>query len=83
VEWSYPVDEISCIEESFFLGLRLNQGVDLESLRTRFGQGRLAAIEGSLAEMLESGLIERDGRFVRLTSRGRLLANEVFAAVLQ
>jgi oxygen-independent coproporphyrinogen-3 oxidase len=83
VEWSYPVDEIAGIEESFFLGLRLNRGVDLESMRNRFGPGKLAAIESSLAEMLESGLVERDGRFVRLTPRGRLLANEVFSALLQ
>ena len=83
VEWSYPVDEVSGIEESFFLGLRLNEGVDLESMRNRFGEEKLAAIENSLAGMLESGLVERASRFVRLTSRGRLLANEVFAAVLQ
>ncbi len=83
VEWSYPLDEICIIEESFFLGLRLNQGVDLESMRNRFGREKLAAIESSLAGMLESGLVEREGCFVKLTSRGRLLANEVFSALLQ
>jgi len=83
VEWSYPVDGIAVIEESFFLGLRLNQGVDLESMRQRFGPEKLVAVEGSLAEMLESGLLERDGCFVKLTARGRLLANEVFSALLQ
>ena len=83
VDWRYPVGEISGIEENFFLGLRLNQGVDLESMRERLGSGKLDGIESSLEEMLESGLIERDGRFVRLTSRGRLLANEVFSALLQ
>jgi oxygen-independent coproporphyrinogen-3 oxidase len=83
VDWRYPVDEISGIEESLFLGLRLNQGVDLESMRKRFGPGRLGGIENTLEDMLESGLVERDGAFVRLTSRGRLLSNEVFSALLQ
>jgi oxygen-independent coproporphyrinogen-3 oxidase len=83
VDWRYPVDETSGIEESFFLGLRLNHGVDLEFMKRRFDPGKLDSIESTLEGMLESGLVERDGGFVRLTSRGRLLANEVFSALLQ
>lgn len=83
IDWRYPVDELSGLEESFFLGLRLNQGVDLESIRDRFGPEKLGGIESSLGEMIESGLVEREDQFVRLTARGRLLANEVFSALLQ
>jgi coproporphyrinogen III oxidase-like Fe-S oxidoreductase len=57
--------------------------VDLESIRDRFGPEKLGGIESSLEEMIESGLVEREDQFVRLTARGRLLANEVFSALLQ
>jgi oxygen-independent coproporphyrinogen-3 oxidase len=83
VEWRYPVDEISGIEESLFLGLRLNEGVDFQAMLDRSDPGKLDGIESSLAEMIECGLVERDGPIVRLTSRGRLLANDVFSGLLQ
>ena len=34
-------------------------------------------------ELIDAGLLERDGERVRLTSRGRLLSNEVFARFIR
>jgi oxygen-independent coproporphyrinogen-3 oxidase len=72
-----PVAMAPALEESFFLGLRLNRGVDLADLRAKFGE-RLSAYEPVIDELVSSGLLARAGENLRLTPRGRLLSNEVF-----
>src|SRR5215469_7013557 len=68
------------LEESFFLGLRLTRGIDLESVAEEFGSLETAA--SVVDEMVAEGLMAREGRFARLTPRGRLLSNEVFERFL-
>jgi putative oxygen-independent coproporphyrinogen III oxidase len=77
-----PVSEHAALEESFFLGLRLNRGVDLERLRADFSRESIAACESAIKECVQEGLLERRGTRVCLTARGRLLSNEVFAKFL-
>ena len=77
-----PVSEHGALEESFFLGLRLNRGVDLERLRADFSRESIAACELAIRECVQDGLLERRGTRVCLTARGRLLSNEVFAKFL-
>jgi oxygen-independent coproporphyrinogen III oxidase len=77
-----PVSEQSALEESFFLGLRLNRGVDLERIRAEFGAESVASCESAIEECGAEGLLEKRGATVRLTARGRLLSNEVFARFL-
>ncbi len=67
--------------EEATLALRMNRGLDL---------GRWAAARGdflvefgaALAPAFRAGCLEREGGFLRLTPRGRLLSNEVFLALL-
>jgi len=66
------------LQEAFFLGLRLNCGVDLRRLAQEFGQEPVAAYNESIAELTSAGLLEKEDGTIRLTSRGRLLSNEVF-----
>jgi oxygen-independent coproporphyrinogen-3 oxidase len=77
-----PVSVQSAIEESFFLGLRLNCGIDLEGLWREFGRDAVATEESAIQPCLEDGLLEQQGSVLRLTPRGRLLSNEVFARFL-
>jgi oxygen-independent coproporphyrinogen-3 oxidase len=77
-----PVDSQAALEEAFFLGLRLNGGVSLVEIASRFGSEPVRLVEPAVAELIEAGLLERAGERVRLTSRGRLLSNEVFARFL-
>jgi oxygen-independent coproporphyrinogen III oxidase len=67
--------------ESIFLGLRLMRGLDLEDYRTRFGSDLLDRYDADLSRLREAGLIEIDEGLMRLTRRGALLSNEVFAAL--
>ena len=71
------VDARAGLEESFFLGLRLNRGIDLAELRSHFGVA-VDAYDSAIRELAENGLLVRQGGRLRLTARGRLLSNEVF-----
>jgi putative oxygen-independent coproporphyrinogen III oxidase len=66
----------AALEESFFIGLRLSQGVDLKALRAKFGT--LEEFNSIIAEFARMGLMTREQDTIRLTPRGRLLSNEVF-----
>ena len=66
------------LEETFFLGLRLNRGLDLVKVGREFEQESITALSATIAELIASGLLERQGNSIRLTPRGRLLSNEVF-----
>jgi oxygen-independent coproporphyrinogen-3 oxidase len=76
------VDQQSALEESFFLGLRLNRGVSLETLRGQFGSAALDNYQTTIDELVEAELLERSPDRLRLTARGRLLSNEVFGRFL-
>jgi oxygen-independent coproporphyrinogen III oxidase len=66
------------LEEAFFLGLRLNQGVSLERLQGAFGAAAVASYQPTIAELVNDGLLDWRDNSVSLTPRGRLLSNEVF-----
>jgi oxygen-independent coproporphyrinogen-3 oxidase len=65
------------LEESFFLGLRLNSGVDLKQLREEFGEAARMH-DTAIAELEAEGLLRLSEERLQLTPRGRLLSNEVF-----
>uniref|UniRef100_A0A7V4XUT1 Heme chaperone HemW n=1 Tax=Acidobacterium capsulatum TaxID=33075 RepID=A0A7V4XUT1_9BACT len=72
------------LEEAWFLGLRLNEGVDLSALRAEFGAAAVAGLDAVLEELAAEGLVTRGAGEdrVALTMRGRLLSNEVFERFL-
>jgi oxygen-independent coproporphyrinogen-3 oxidase len=72
------VSRRAALEESFFLGLRLNRGVNLDELVANFGAKVIEDVEMIVSECADDGLIERHEGYVRLTPRGRLLSNDVF-----
>jgi oxygen-independent coproporphyrinogen-3 oxidase len=70
-------------EEAWFLGLRLNAGVEPAALRQEFGLEPVARALETTGRLVESGLLTSDGETVRLTARGRLLSNDVFQEFLE
>jgi len=72
------VSATTALEEVFFLGLRLNRGVDLRILGEEFGSDALESSRVNIQDLVEQGLLRRSGDRILLTSRGRLLSNEVF-----
>src|SRR3954466_16022673 len=73
-----PVSGASALEESFFLGLRLNQGVDLVEIESQYGSDDVRRFSQVIAHFTHAGLLSRESNVLRLTRRGRLLSNEVF-----
>ncbi len=77
-----PVSAGEAFEECFFLGLRLNHGVNLHEIAAKFGRSAVEHLEGVIAELVGSNLLTRAGEVISLTSRGRLFSNEVFERFL-
>ncbi|HYV18693.1 MAG TPA: radical SAM family heme chaperone HemW [Verrucomicrobiae bacterium] len=63
--------------EALYAGLRLAEGIDLATLRDRYGDGVLPAGDARLDELIGAGLLVRAGTRLALTRRGRLVSNEV------
>ncbi|MGE5111697.1 MAG: coproporphyrinogen-III oxidase family protein [Acidobacteriaceae bacterium] len=76
------VEEKNAIEEVFFLGLRLNRGVNLRQVADEFGEDAVERYHSQIAEMTESDLVVLEDGWLRLTNRGRLLSNDVFSRFL-
>lgn len=75
------LNEEDARSESIFLGLRLMRGLDLADYRSRFGADLREQYDAELVRLRAAGLIEIDHELLRLTTRGALLSNEVFAAL--
>ena len=69
-------------EEAWFLGLRLNAGVDAAALEREFGAVPVGRARAGAERRVADELLERDGGRVRLTERGRMLSNDVFQEFL-
>ncbi|MGA8043295.1 MAG: radical SAM family heme chaperone HemW [Terracidiphilus sp.] len=69
-------------EEAWFLGLRLNAGVRPSQLRREFGRISVTRALDVADRLVKAGLIEVNGKTVRLSARGRLLSNDVFQEFL-
>jgi oxygen-independent coproporphyrinogen-3 oxidase len=77
-----PVTYPAALEEAHFLGLRLNRGLQARELAERYGPEAATVFREQIAELRELGLVEICEGATRLTSRGRLLSNEVFQKFL-
>jgi oxygen-independent coproporphyrinogen-3 oxidase len=69
-------------EEAWFLGLRMNSGVDITALEAEFGCNRVSPVLEVADRLAHDGLLVIDGDSIRLNARGRLLSNDVFQEFL-
>ena len=71
--------EIDLKSEFVFLGLRLAKGIDVDEYKNRFGVDLLAEYAEDLQRLKETELIETCNNRLKLTKKGFLFSNEVFA----
>lgn len=64
--------------ETIYMGLRLNTGLDLAEFECRFGCSLTDVYPEEIARLLDQRLVTSDQR-LKLTPRGRLLANQVMS----
>jgi len=69
-------------EDALIFGLRMNEGVDLAPWRLRAPLAPWASVEESLAALAAGGQLVRAGDVVKLTDRGRLVADAVGAELM-
>jgi oxygen-independent coproporphyrinogen III oxidase len=72
-------EEIDLTAELIFLGLRLTRGIDLGFYERKFGVNLLLKYAADLDRLYALGLIEVVGTRLRLTRKGMIYSNEVFA----
>ncbi|HUR56501.1 MAG TPA: radical SAM family heme chaperone HemW [Opitutaceae bacterium] len=77
-----PLTPALLAEDALIFGLRLNAGVDLGPWRTRAPEAPWSAVEDVLAALAENALLTRAGDVVRLTQRGRLIADAIGAEIM-
>jgi oxygen-independent coproporphyrinogen III oxidase len=70
------------LEEAWFLGLRLNRGVAWRSLFAEFDLDQVQTFQPVVHDLCGLGLLTDEAGIVRLTRRGLLFSNEVFARFL-
>jgi oxygen-independent coproporphyrinogen-3 oxidase len=63
--------------DALFTGLRLSSGINLDTVAKRYGVDVWERFGRDLAPFLEEGCLVREGRRLRLTRRGMLIAHEV------
>ncbi len=73
-------EDIDLASEYIFLGLRLESGIDLNAFSERFGFDLAEKYRPELHSLADVGLIEISGQELKLTRKGKLFSNEVFAA---
>ncbi len=69
-------------EDALIFGLRMNAGVDVAHWRERCPDAPWAAVDALLSRLVEEQLATRADAIVRLTDRGRLLADAVGAELM-
>ncbi len=77
------VGEREALEESLFLGLRMNDGVSAKALHECFPRELVASCEEAARELIAEGLMSNDDGRWRLTLHGRLVSNDVFGRLLE
>lgn len=67
--------------EAFLMGLRLNEGVDLDQYQIRFSKDPLTSYP-ALSKYLDKGLLEVVNRKIRFTDHGRMVSNVVLMELI-
>ena len=76
------IDSATALAETIFLGLRLEEGISMGDIGQQFSIDLRSRFAAEIAELSALGLVEVSVDQLRLTSKGRLLGNEVFLRFL-
>jgi oxygen-independent coproporphyrinogen III oxidase len=79
---THELTPAEALEEAWFLGLRLNEGVAWRALTEEFGGDLVDSFRPVVRELCSLELVSDRDEQVRLTPRGILFSNEVFARFL-
>jgi len=78
VAFREPVDAARSLQETLFLGLRLNQGLDWRRLQEVYGMDSVQKHADAIRDLFDRGFLQMAEGKVRLTPSGMLVSNEIF-----
>lgn len=82
-----PVTPAQALEEEFFLGLRLLEGIDVARIERDYAargqRDRLATIRNRISNLHHQGLVELDGEQLRLAPARLTVSNEILVSLLE
>jgi len=73
-------EQIDAASEFAFLGLRTENGIRLSEFERRYGFDLTEKFKSELGRFKDADLVETQDDWLRLTRKGKLFSNEVFAA---
>ena len=76
------IDSDTACAETMFLGLRLLDGLDLTQASAAMALDLAARYDSEIKELLNLGLLRREGDIIRLDPSAYLIANQVFTRFL-
>lgn len=77
-----PLPPLERLEDALFTGLRLASGIDVELVKSRYGADVWSLYGAELQPFVAEGLLLYDGRCLRLTRAGMLLAHEMMSVFI-
>jgi oxygen-independent coproporphyrinogen-3 oxidase len=76
------ISALQALEETFFLGLRQNAGIQPKQIAAQFGTAT-EVYNDTLRELVAEGFLQIDCDSIMLSHKGRLLSNEVFGRLME
>ena len=70
------------IEEFIFMGLRMNEGINIDVFKERFDTDFYDIYQEVMDKLIKRELVRFDGKNISLTQKGREISNSVFIEFL-
>jgi oxygen-independent coproporphyrinogen-3 oxidase len=72
----------ACMEETMFLGLRMDEGVAVSDFESKFGRPIDAVYGNTLDKLTKEGLVKTYDGYIKLTEKGLEVSNAVLSEFL-
>ncbi len=83
IEWEENVSIKDKIEETIFLGLRMNEGVRIDDFKEKYDFDFNKEYKNEIEKLSKLKLIEINGGKMRLTQKGKEISNSVFVEFIK
>ena len=83
IEWEEKLSIKDEIEESIFLGLRMNEGIQISDFKEKYNYDFEKEYKNEIEKLSKMELIEIDNNRMKLTQKGREISNSVFVEFIK
>lgn len=83
IEWEEKLSIKDEIEESIFLGLRMNEGIQISDFKEKYNFDFEKEYKNEIEKLSKMELIEIDNNRMKLTQKGREISNSIFVEFIK